>query len=70
MDNNKAMEEFEKALLKAFDCAIKKPEDVKVKDNAMKLASTNKTLFDAHIKEGFTAEQAIQIVIAINGCNA
>ena len=31
------------------------------------LAITNKELFDAHIKVGFTPEQAIQIVSAANG---
>lgn len=30
------------------------------------LAKTNKKLFDAHIKAGFTPEQAIQIVSAAN----
>lgn len=38
------------------------------KQKAMKdLAITNKELFDAHIKVGFTPEQAIQIVLAANG---
>ena len=35
-------------------------------DIAMKIARENKELFDAHIKLGFTEEQAIQIVIAQN----
>lgn len=38
------------------------------KKKAMKdLAITNKELFDAHIKVGFTPEQAIQIISAANG---
>lgn len=38
------------------------------KQKAMQdLAKTNKELFDAHIKAGFTPEQAIQIVSAVNG---
>lgn len=45
-----------------------KQERQEEKQKAMKdLAITNKELFDAHIKVGFTPEQAIQIVSAANG---
>lgn len=45
-----------------------KEERQEEKQKAMKdLAITNKELFDAHIKVGFTPEQAIQIVSAANG---
>lgn len=68
--DKKAMEEFEDMLLNAFKDAIKKPEDAEVKDGAMKVATANKALFDAHVKVGFTVEQAIQIVVATNTFNA
>lgn len=45
-----------------------KEEKEQEKQKAMQdLAKTNKELFDAHIKAGFTPEQAIQIVSAANG---
>lgn len=45
-----------------------KQERQEEKQKAMRdLAITNKELFDAHIKVGFTPEQAIQIVSAANG---
>lgn len=45
-----------------------KEEKEQEKQKAMQdLAKTNKELFDAHIKAGFTPEQAIQIVSAVNG---
>ena len=63
--DKKSIEEFENALLNAFKDAITKPED-----DAMKVALANKALFDAHVKVGFTVEQAIQIVVATNTFNA
>ena len=45
-----------------------KQERQEEKQKAMRdLVMTNKELFDAHIKVGFTPEQAIQIVSAANG---
>lgn len=45
-----------------------KEEKEQEKQKAMQdLAKTNKELFDAHIKAGFTPEQAIQIISAANG---
>lgn len=44
----------------------KKPEEANIELDAKKLAKENKILFDAHIAAGFTEEQAIQIVAAIN----
>ena len=68
--DKKAMEEFEKAFLDAFKEVIKKPEEPKTTDcseleaEAKIVAETNKKLFDAHVNAGFTAEQAIQLVVA------
>lgn len=50
----------------------KKPEAEKTtdcKDETTEIALINKMLFDAHLKVGFTAEQAMQIVVAINTCD-
>lgn len=68
--DKKSMEEFEDMLFNAFKDAIKKPEDVEMKNDAEKVAMANKALFDAHVKVGFTVEQAIQIIVAMNSFNA
>ena len=69
--DKKAMEEFENILLNAFKEAIsndfKKPEKEdcsELESDAKIVAETNKKLFDAHVNAGFTAEQAIQLVVA------
>lgn len=59
-------------MMGAMEDAVKKhnvkaePKEDDITSEAKKLAKTNKIMFDAHIEAGFTAEQAIQIVAAIN----
>lgn len=59
---------FDELIDEMFKTASKsKEEREQEKLKAMRdLAKTNKELFDAHIKVGFTPEQAIQIVSAAN----
>lgn len=35
-----------------------------IEKEAQELAHTNKILYDAHIKEGFTSEEALALVVA------
>ena len=60
---------FDELVEELFKTQSKSKEEIQEeKQKAMKdLAITNKELFDAHIKVGFTPEQAIQIVSAANG---
>lgn len=60
---------FDELVEELFKTSLKsKKEKEQEKQKAMQdLAKTNKELFDAHIKAGFTPEQAIQIVLAVNG---
>lgn len=60
---------FDESVEELFKTSLKsKEEKEQEKQKAMQdLAKTNKELFDAHIKAGFTPEQAIQIVLAVNG---
>nr|UWD69707.1 MAG: hypothetical protein [Bacteriophage sp.] len=60
---------FDELVEELFKTSLKsKEEKEQEKQKAMQdLAKTNKELFDAHIKAGFTPEQAIQIVLAVNG---
>jgi hypothetical protein len=70
------MDELEKIFLEALTeglkNGIKEPEDIdsKVEDqmrkSAARVAKANKALFDAHIDAGFSANYAIQIVVAQN----
>lgn len=48
------------------DQHAKNIKEANIELDATKLAKENKILFDAHIATGFTEEQAIQIVAAIN----
>lgn len=59
---------FDELIDEMFKTASKSREErEQEKAKAMRdLAKTNKELFDAHIKAGFTPEQAIQIVSAAN----
>ena len=65
------MEELLKMLLEAAEKegkvhVVKKTvnkEDSIIKD-AQELAHANKVLYDAHIKEGFTSEEALALVVA------
>lgn len=60
---------FDELVEELFKTSLKsKEEKEQEKQKAMQdLAKTNKELFDAHIKAGFTPEQAIQIVLSVNG---
>lgn len=60
---------FDELVEELFKTSLKsKEEKEQEKQKAMQdLTKTNKELFDAHIKAGFTPEQAIQIVLAVNG---
>lgn len=60
---------FDELVEELFKTSSKsKEEKEQEKQKAMQdLAKTNKELFDAHIKAGFTPEQAIQMVSAANG---
>lgn len=60
---------FDELVEELFKTSLKsKEEKEQEKQKAMQdLAKINKELFDAHIKAGFTPEQAIQIVLAVNG---
>ena len=65
------MDELLKMLLEAAEKegkvhVVKKTvnkEDSIIKD-AQELAHANKVLYDAHIKEGFTSEEALALVVA------
>lgn len=59
---------FDELIDEMFKTASKSREErEQEKAKAMQdLAKTNKELFDAHLKVGFTPEQAIQIVSAAN----
>lgn len=50
-----------------FKTSSKSKEEQEKQKAMQDLAKTNKELFDAHIKAGFTPEQAIQIISAANG---
>lgn len=64
---SKPVTSFDELIDEFFKTTTKSKEE-KEKQKAMQdLAKTNKELFDAHIKAGFTPEQAIQIVSAANG---
>lgn len=65
---SKSVTSFDELVEEMFKTASKsKEEREQEKQKAMQdLAKTNKELFDAHIKVGFTPEQAIQIVSAAN----
>lgn len=64
----KPVTSFDELIDEMFKTVSKsKEEREQEKAKAMQdLAKTNKELFDAHIKVGFTPEQAIQIVSAAN----
>lgn len=66
---SKSVTSFDELIDEFFKTTTKsKEEKEQEKQKAMQdLAKTNKELFDAHIKAGFTPEQAIQIVSAANG---
>lgn len=66
---SKPVTSFDELIDEFFKTTTKlKEEKEQEKQKAMQdLAKTNKELFDAHIKAGFTPEQAIQIVSAANG---
>lgn len=65
---SKPVTSFDELIDEFFKTTKSKEEKEQEKQKAMQdLAKTNKELFDAHIKAGFTPEQAIQIVSAANG---
>lgn len=65
---SKPVTSFDELIDEFFKTTKSKEEKEQEKQKAMQdLAKTNKELFDAHIKAGFTPEQAIQIVSAVNG---
>ena len=67
---SKSVTSFDELIDEFFKTTTTKSKEEKEqeKQKAMQdLAKTNKELFDAHIKAGFTPEQAIQIVSAANG---
>lgn len=66
---SKSVTSFDELIDEFFKTTTKsKEEKEQEKQKAMQdLAKTNKELFDAHIKAGFTPEQAIQIISAANG---
>ena len=66
---SKSVTSFDELIDEFFKTTTKsKEKKEQEKQKAMQdLAKTNKELFDAHIKAGFTPEQAIQIISAANG---
>lgn len=64
----KPVTSFDELVNEMLKKTLKSKEEIEQeKIKAMKeLAEINKELFDAHIKVGFTPEQAIQIVSAAN----
>lgn len=65
------MDELLKMLIEAAEKegkvhVIKKTvnKDNSIEKEAQELAHTNKILYDAHIKEGFTSEEALALVVA------
>ncbi len=65
------MDELLKMLIEAAEKegkvhVIKKTvnKDNSIEKDAQELAHTNKILYDAHIKEGFTSEEALALVVA------
>lgn len=65
------MDELLKMLLEAAEKegkvhVVKKTvnKEDSIEKEAQELAHTNKILYDAHIKEGFTSEEALALVVA------
>lgn len=64
---SKPVTSFDELIDEFFKTTTKSKEEQEKQKAMQDLAKTNKELFDAHIKAGFTPEQAIQIVSAANG---
>lgn len=62
------MDEFLNAILLAAGInptSLEKAEDVNIKNEAVNVAKLNKALYDAHIEQGFTKEESIDLAKAI-----